>query len=58
MRIYSKRFKIIIRVVYAICVVGGSLAFKSTYVESKLNQITIKDSNYPIYFPDLGFLNN
>jgi hypothetical protein len=44
MRVYSKRIRIIICVVFAICVVVGTIAFKSTYAESKLNQSPTKGS--------------
>ncbi len=47
MGVTSKRIGIIIGVLFAICAVGGTMAFKSTFAESILNQLTTKAPDYP-----------
>ncbi|OAB25880.1 hypothetical protein PMSD_26835 [Paenibacillus macquariensis subsp. defensor] len=47
MRIYSKSIRILIGVVFIVCVVGGVMVFQSTYAKSTTNQSHTNSSNYP-----------
>ena len=47
MRMYSKSIRILIGVVFIVCVVGGVMVFQSTYAKSTTNQSHINSSNYP-----------
>jgi hypothetical protein len=46
-RVYSKGFRILIGVVFIVCVVGGAMAFQSTYAKSATNQSHTNPLNYP-----------
>ncbi|OAB42767.1 hypothetical protein [Paenibacillus antarcticus] len=46
MRMYSKRIRILIGVVFIVCVVGGVMVFQSTYAKSTTNQSHTNSSNY------------
>lgn len=47
MRMYSKSIRILIGVVFIVCVVGGVMVFQSTYAKSTTNQSHTNSSNYP-----------
>lgn len=49
MRVYSKRIRLIIGVVFIICVVGGTMAFQNTFAKTTMNQ---SSSNIPNYTED------
>jgi hypothetical protein len=44
---YSKSIRIWIGVVFIVCVVGGAMAFQSTYAKSTINQSHTNPPNYP-----------
>jgi hypothetical protein len=46
-RMYSKGIRILIGVVFIVCVVGGAIAFQSTYAKSSINQSHKNLPNYP-----------
>ena len=47
MRVNSKGIIILIGVIFIICVVGGAMAFQSTFAKSTINQSYINPPNYP-----------
>ena len=47
MRMYSKSFRILIGVVFIVCLVGGVMVFQSTYAKSTTNQSHTNSPNYP-----------
>lgn len=47
MRVYSKDIRILIGVVFIVCVVGGAIVFQSTYAKSTINQSHTNPPNYP-----------
>lgn len=44
---YSKRIRIMIALVFIVCVVGGAIAFQSTYAKSASNQSYTNPHTYP-----------
>jgi hypothetical protein len=44
---YSKGIRILIGVVFIVCIVGGAMVFQSTYAKSTTNQSHINSPNYP-----------
>ncbi|WP_414853607.1 peptidase M56 BlaR1 [Brevibacillus sp. IT-7CA2] len=44
---YSKGIKIMIGVIFIVCVVGGALAFQRTFVKSAINQSPTNPPHYP-----------
>jgi len=46
-RMYSKSFRILIGVVFIVCLVGGVMVFQSTYAKSTTNQSHTNSPNYP-----------
>ena len=47
MRMYSKSIRILIGVVFIVCVVGGVMVFQSTYAKNTTNQSHTNFPNYP-----------
>ncbi|MEC0231982.1 hypothetical protein [Paenibacillus alba] len=47
MRMYSKSIRILIGVVFIVCVVGGVMVFQSTYAKSTTNQSHTNSPKYP-----------
>lgn len=47
MRMYSKSNRILIGVVFIVCIVGGVMVFQSTYAKSTTNQSQTNSPNYP-----------